>query len=296
MGTQLFYNDTNVTNGVIYYYEVSAKNAIGEGPRSNEIIAKPNASKIVISKTTPTHPRKVKISAGDSFINLSWIAPHFNGNSTIINYRIYRGTISGRLKFNKLVENINHFNDTIVSNGVTYFYRVAAVNKVGEGALSNEIFATPIGSLINDSDSDNIPDYWEQLYGLNISNPNDAMLDSDNDNLTNFEEFLNNTNPWDQDSDNDNITDGDEIKSYGTDALNPDSDGDNFFDGVEIENKTNPLDNTDYPEITKKEDKSELEDLALLYFSIIVLFIIILFLFSLMVIKHQEIKKRRKNE
>ncbi|MFQ5919559.1 MAG: fibronectin type III domain-containing protein, partial [Thermoplasmata archaeon] len=35
-GTSLSYTDTAVMTGLTYYYEVSAENAIGEGPRSNE--------------------------------------------------------------------------------------------------------------------------------------------------------------------------------------------------------------------------------------------------------------------
>src|SRR5206468_3644664 len=37
------YTDATVTNGVTYYYKVSATNAIGEGPKSNEASATPSA-------------------------------------------------------------------------------------------------------------------------------------------------------------------------------------------------------------------------------------------------------------
>jgi hypothetical protein len=36
------------------------------------------------------------------------------------------------------------FLDTTVTNGITYYYRVSAVNAGGEGALSNEASATPL--------------------------------------------------------------------------------------------------------------------------------------------------------
>jgi hypothetical protein len=36
--------DTGVTNGITYYYEVSASNGVGQGPRSNEATASPVAS------------------------------------------------------------------------------------------------------------------------------------------------------------------------------------------------------------------------------------------------------------
>src|SRR5437879_465912 len=42
IGNVLTYTDTAVTNGVAYYYQVSAVNAAGEGPRSNEASATPS--------------------------------------------------------------------------------------------------------------------------------------------------------------------------------------------------------------------------------------------------------------
>ncbi len=41
------------------------------------------------------------------------------------------------------IGNITTFNDTSVTPGITYYYKVSAVNSYGEGPLSNEAFATP---------------------------------------------------------------------------------------------------------------------------------------------------------
>src|SRR5207244_9088615 len=43
IGNVLSYSDTSVTNGVTYYYQVSAVSNVGEGPRSNEASATPTA-------------------------------------------------------------------------------------------------------------------------------------------------------------------------------------------------------------------------------------------------------------
>ena len=40
-----------------------------------------------------------------------------------------------------------------------------------------------------DADGDGMPDFWENLYGLNPNSPADALLDRDADNLNNLEEF-----------------------------------------------------------------------------------------------------------
>lgn len=46
-----------------------------------------------------------------------------------------------------------------------------------------------------DSDSDGIPDVWEQQYGLNPYDPSDASIDSDGDGISNLSEFGNGTDP-----------------------------------------------------------------------------------------------------
>jgi hypothetical protein len=82
-----------------------------------------------------------------------------------------------------------------------------------------------------DSDSDGMPDGWEIEHNLDPLDPSDAVLDSDLDDLTNLQEFLNITNPTSWDTDHDEIPDGWEIEkgfdpNSGADGgLDPDNDG-----------------------------------------------------------------------
>ena len=46
-----------------------------------------------------------------------------------------------------------------------------------------------------DTDGDGIPDWWEDLHGLNRLDPTDALLDNDGDGLSNLEEFRRGTDP-----------------------------------------------------------------------------------------------------
>jgi hypothetical protein len=48
---------------------------------------------------------------------------------------------------------------------------------------------------LNDTDNDGMPDTWEEQYGFNPLNPNDASLDGDNDGVTNLKEYQQGTNP-----------------------------------------------------------------------------------------------------
>jgi hypothetical protein len=46
-----------------------------------------------------------------------------------------------------------------------------------------------------DSDRDGMPDWWEDKYELNKSDPLDALDDDDGDGIINFDEYLNGTDP-----------------------------------------------------------------------------------------------------
>jgi hypothetical protein len=48
---------------------------------------------------------------------------------------------------------------------------------------------------LNDTDSDGMPDAWEERYGFNPYDPTDAAQDADNDGITNVEEYQEGTNP-----------------------------------------------------------------------------------------------------
>jgi parallel beta-helix repeat protein len=136
IGNLLTYTDTGLVNGQTYYYRVSAVNAIGEGPKSNEANATP--------ATLPTQPLNLTATAGNQQVTLAWDPPGFNGGSSITNYRIYRGTTSGGEIFLIEVGNVTGYVDTGLVNGQTYHYMVSAVNAIGEGPKSNEASATPV--------------------------------------------------------------------------------------------------------------------------------------------------------
>ena len=70
-----------------------------------------------------------------------------------------------------------------------------------------------------DDDNDQMPDAWEEMFGLNPL-VNDANQDPDGDGLTNLEEYNAGTDPFDADSDDDEIPDGYEVDN----GLNPNVD------------------------------------------------------------------------
>ncbi|TLZ86118.1 MAG: fibronectin type III domain-containing protein [Methanobacteriota archaeon] len=141
VGNVLTYTDGAVTNGLTYYYQVSAVNSPGEGAKSNEASATPSTPPP--PPTPPSAPTNLVATAGNAQVGLAWQAPSSNGGSPITNYRIYRGTSSNGETLLATIGNVLTYTDTAVTNGVTYYYQVSAVNAAGEGPRSNEASAAP---------------------------------------------------------------------------------------------------------------------------------------------------------
>ena len=134
LADQTTFADSAVENGTTYYYVVSALNAVGEGATSNELAATP--------ATTPSPPSLVSAVPGNS-VTLNWTTPA-PGGSAITGYKIYRGTVSGGETFLASVGPVTTYTDESTTYGTTYYFRVSAVNALGEGNLSNELAATPV--------------------------------------------------------------------------------------------------------------------------------------------------------
>lgn len=135
VGSVLTYDDTAVTNGVTYYYQVAAINPGGEGPPSNETSATPAA--------LPSTPGNLSAVPGNRFVSLSWDAPADDGGFPVETYRLYRGNASGAEAILADVGNVSAYDDPGLANGATFYYQVSAVTAKGEGPRSGEASAAP---------------------------------------------------------------------------------------------------------------------------------------------------------
>jgi len=135
LGNVLTYTNSSLTNGTTYFYRVAATTAIGTGIQSDEASAKPapQAPSAITALTAATSS-----TAG---VKLSWKAPSSNG-SAITGYRIYRGTSAGTETFLVQIAATTSWTDTGTTPGIQHYYRIAAVNAIGEAPLSNEASAT----------------------------------------------------------------------------------------------------------------------------------------------------------
>lgn len=97
-----------------------------------------------------------------------------------------------------------------------------------------------------DFDNDSIADNWEYRYRLNFNDANDALLDSDNDGLTNAQEYQFGGHPYVADTDGDGLNDYQEAIEYQTSLTHEDSDEDGFTDAWEVANGLDPNQSNEY--------------------------------------------------
>ena len=101
-----------------------------------------------IAGTPPGAPTGLTATAGNAQASLSWTAPSSDGGVAITSYRVYRGTASGGETLLTTggcsgLGNVTSCSDTGLTNGTTYYYKVSAVNSLGEGPQSNEASVKP---------------------------------------------------------------------------------------------------------------------------------------------------------
>jgi fibronectin type 3 domain-containing protein len=127
--TGLSFTDLGVASGASYFYQITAVNSGGESGKS------PQAS-ITLA---PPSPQGVTSSVAAGQISLTWQA-----SAGATSYDVYRGPASqaeGNTPYRTGVTGTS-FTDAALPSGITFFYRVTAVNAAGLSSLSNEVVGT----------------------------------------------------------------------------------------------------------------------------------------------------------
>jgi len=117
-----------LTKGTIYYFNVAAQNSAGWSSNSTTIAATPFG--------VPSAPTGLTFNVGDRYVKLNWSTPSYSGPG-VLTYHLYRNETlvwSGALL---------EYNDTLLVNGTTYSYNVAANNSAGWGTNTSVVQATP---------------------------------------------------------------------------------------------------------------------------------------------------------
>jgi sialate O-acetylesterase len=125
----LRYVDTNVADGVAYYYTVSAVNEVGEGPAATAVAA-----------TGIAHVHGLQATPGAASVSLAWDA--FGGGA--LSYNIGRSTVPGG-PYQALASGITatSYVDRAVAPGAVYYYVVSASMASATTPVSQEVSAMP---------------------------------------------------------------------------------------------------------------------------------------------------------
>ena len=128
---------SGLTNGNQYSFRISAINAVGSGAASTVVAATP--------ASVPTVPQSLVTTASHGQVVLSWNAPASNGGSDVTGYRIERSTDG--ITWNTISSGTvgTTFTVTGLTNGLTYLFRLAATNSIGDGVMTAAAVGVPAG-------------------------------------------------------------------------------------------------------------------------------------------------------
>ena len=129
------YNDASVSPSTTYTYRVRAYNGSGDSTYSNSVTVTTGSA-----GQGPTAPSNLTATGiSDTQINLSWT----DNSSDETGFKIERQTGGG--SFSQIATvgtNVTTYNNTGLTPGTTYSYRVRAYNGSGDSAYSNTISAS----------------------------------------------------------------------------------------------------------------------------------------------------------
>jgi fibronectin type 3 domain-containing protein len=124
--TELTYTDRGINSNGTYYYKVTAVNAGGTSANA-------------LTTTKPAPPASLTAVAGNAQVTLTWPA-----SIGATGYVLKRGPSSGN-ETNTVVTGVTatNYTDVNLTNGITYYYVVAAIGTAATSGNSPEASATP---------------------------------------------------------------------------------------------------------------------------------------------------------
>lgn len=112
-------------------------------------VPQPHFAEFPTTQTTPTAP-SLFAQPDNAAVHLSWTAPSTDGGSSLTKYKLYRSTTSGSFGSTPLATlgaGTRMYDDAQVVNSTTYYYKLVALNGIGESPASLQS-ARPDSSIV----------------------------------------------------------------------------------------------------------------------------------------------------
>jgi hypothetical protein len=126
---------TGLSPGSNYKFKIKSRNIIGFSDYSSIVVIK--AAQV---PDVPTGLVNVPVITAANQIGLQWVAPVFDGGSTLFDYTIYYDNASGN-NFEELVVGLTDttYTATSLTQGESYQFKVEARNQYGFSFFSNTV-------------------------------------------------------------------------------------------------------------------------------------------------------------
>jgi len=130
---------SNLAGGTSHMFRVTAVNAVGESVASNVVVATPPAPSVASA------PRSISGFLSGNTAYLSWSSPASNGGSVVTGYVLESSTDAGATWNTAATTTATYRSSKIVglAGGVSYSFRVRAINAVGLSSPSSVVTLQP---------------------------------------------------------------------------------------------------------------------------------------------------------
>jgi outer membrane protein assembly factor BamB len=141
------FDQPGLVNDATYLFEMTALNVIGESDASPAVSATPRRP----PDGLPSPPTKVSARAWDRAVDVFWGSPDSDGGHPVTGFLVFRQLFPDEpVQIAKTGPDARSFRDRNVTNGLTYWYYLKALNEVGESGLSQGVAARPTIGLVDD--------------------------------------------------------------------------------------------------------------------------------------------------
>ena len=130
---------SNLSYNTIYYFRIIANMRVGVPSGYYDVTS--NNFVVILRTKVPSKIESVTIIPGNTFIDLSWNAPLFNGGTNISSYMIQTSTDLSN--WVNLSSTTTSFKLSNLLNNTKYYFKLRAINNVGIGVESNIFIGIP---------------------------------------------------------------------------------------------------------------------------------------------------------